>query len=325
MKVLLIYLPHGFKPDLAVSFYGFPTGVAYIAGALRDGGHSVYILDLHLNIWTGEVLSKRLKQFISQVDVVCMGGMITTFPAIQMIADELKAMRPEVPIIVGGSSATSSPEIIMNHSKADYCVLGEGEETIKELMDYIENKGNMREVKGIAFREEDEVVINESRPRIDDLDASNWPAYDILRADEYVHRTGVWRNMVMHTSRGCPNNCRYCYRIFGHKVRYRTVESMMEEIRYLHEHFGVHTITFEDDDFPRHRKRLEQFCEALARSGMKSKCKTFATFELFISHLLVRRFSFLCMNSHKITIFYLDDVFHDVDQVRVSSHDIRTY
>ena len=119
----------------------------------------------------------------------------------------------------------------------------------------------------------------------------NWPAYDLLRADEYLHRTGIWRNVCMHTSRGCPNNCRYCYRIFGHKVRYRTVDSILEEIRYLHERFGARTITFEDDDFPRHRRRLEEFCEKVMSSDIKLMWKCCARVDSVNDEILKVQYS----------------------------------
>lgn len=269
MKLLVMYLPHGLKPDLAVSFYGFPSGVAYITGALQQAGHTCEIMDLHLHVWTHPSLQARLKTLIPKVDAVLIGGMITTFPHMQWISEEMKKIRPDVPIVVGGSSATSSPEIILKHSKVDYCILGEGEVTVVEFVKWLENGGDISKVRGIAYRDGDKVVLTEPRPRIDDLDASPWPAYGTWLADEYIHRTGVLHNMVMHTSRGCPNSCRYCYRIFGHKVRYRSADSIIEEIRYLNKDFGVRCITFEDDDFFRNRKRLIEFCEKLIRTRMK--------------------------------------------------------
>jgi radical SAM superfamily enzyme YgiQ (UPF0313 family) len=99
------------------------------------------------------------------------------------------------------------------------------------------------------------------------------PAYDLIEMDEYgkwqrFSRTGMGTYMCLFSSRGCPYQCIFCHNIFGKKFRARSAESMFEEVRHLHETYGIRHFDVLDDIFNLDRDRLIEFCDLVIESGM---------------------------------------------------------
>jgi len=149
----------------------------------------------------------------------------------------------------------------------DIIVRGEGEETIRELAEALE-KGEWEKVKGITFRKGNRVVSNESRPFIKDIDEIPFPSWDFLPMDKYQFCGHRYASML--TSRGCPFNCSFCAssRLFGGFWRGRSPENVVEEIRLLHDKFGIENIEFVDDTFTLDQKRAERICDEIVREGL---------------------------------------------------------
>lgn len=265
MKILLI------NPPIRVNEppSDLPIGLAIIANVLLSEGYEVKILDIN-----AERLSKsQVKEKIdlkSKYEIIGTGGLITTYKYLKWLIPELKNYNPNSKIVVGGGVVAESSTLLLSRVPADIAVIGEGEITMKEIVSALKNNNSLETVKGIAYKKENnQIKINPARPLIKDLDNLPFPAYDLFPIDIYLHNVlhahliGKKTEMSIITARGCPYNCNYCYNIFGRGVRTRSVDNVIEEIRYLMEKYKVESIILADDTFTINKKRVMEFCSKM--------------------------------------------------------------
>jgi len=155
----------------------------------------------------------------------------------------------------------------------DYLVIGEGDYSTVELVDHILNNKKIKKIKGIGYKEDGKLKITKPRPLIKNIDGLPFPAYHLLPMDKYRAYAiyDVGRNFTtMITSRGCPFHCIYCTSsaVFGHKLRQRSPEKVIQEIQLLKENYGISHLYFQDDEFTINHKRTEKICDLLIESGM---------------------------------------------------------
>jgi radical SAM superfamily enzyme YgiQ (UPF0313 family) len=274
MRILLINSPIRINAEPNC----LPTGLAIIASVLRGNGHDVDIYDVNALRHSRDEVAAVLKT--KKWDLAGVSGLITTFGFQEWVIRELKANRPEAPVISGGGFATSVPDIVLNHTMADIAVVGEGEETLPELCTVLSLKGDPEGVRGIAFRRNGKIVNTPPRPNVENLDDLPFPAWDLLPMEIYI-KNPVWgnaannssgfkegvdtsRSLNIITSRGCPYSCTYCYHLFGRSsYRYRSAPSILEEMDILIERYGVTFIGFNDDNTMASESRLLELCELI--------------------------------------------------------------
>jgi len=174
------------------------------------------------------------------------------------VAKIAKDVREDCKVIVGGPHVTFLPnQTLKECSFIDIVVRGEGEETIRELAEALE-KGVWETVKGITFRKGDRIVNNEPRLFVRNIDEIPFPSWDLLPMGKY--RFCGYKYASMLTSRGCSFNCSFCAssRLFGVFWRGRSPENVVEEIRLLHDKFGIRNIEFVDDTFTLDQRRQRE-------------------------------------------------------------------
>lgn len=172
-------------------------------------------------------------------------------------------------ILVGGPHVTAVEQAIFKEISPDFAVVGEGELAFRLLLNYVRGiKVDLTTVPGLIWRENGVLRSNERQP-IPVLDTLKWPTLAQVDPHEYSSYTSLMAFRVTHmpivTSRGCPYSCIYCHEIMGKKVRYRSPESVLEEIDYWHESAGIDTFFIFDDIFNVHRKRLRIIFDGLVR------------------------------------------------------------
>jgi anaerobic magnesium-protoporphyrin IX monomethyl ester cyclase len=241
-----------------------PLGLAYIASYLEADGHDVRIYDCQLDK-THQELLKELNQF--NPEVVGLSTTTPTFPSTLETARGVKKTLPKSKTIIGGVHVTALPQETMSFECFDIGVLGEGEETMLDLINRLEKSGGteLHEVKGIAYRENGKLKINERRPFMKNLDLLPFPARHLLPPlSDYKPTPASYRKLPLAhliTTRGCPYQCTFCDRsIFGEKYRERSVENVMEEIEELIERYKVRELKFFDDTFSLNKKRVSAIC-----------------------------------------------------------------
>jgi radical SAM superfamily enzyme YgiQ (UPF0313 family) len=163
----------------------------------------------------------------------------------------------------------------------DIAVIGEGEITAAILAEhFIDGKYSLEEIKGIAYKKDGLIYINERRPLVEDIDMLPSPAWHLLPVEKYaVPATGGDKDEPVFSvisSRGCPNQCIFCdsHTIFGRNFRARSAENIFAELIYLNKKFGARQFDFADDTITVNRKRIFELCRLLesARCGFKWMC-----------------------------------------------------
>ncbi len=249
-------------------------GVAQIAAAAEAAGHRVQVLDLNMLRPKREDIPALLKQH--NFDVAAISAMVTCFPIVREIASELRRINGNAPIVLGGTLASTSYDLVLENSQVDIAVLGEGEATFVELLDIIENGGDLASANGIAYSNENGISVTGVRDRITNLDEIPFPAYDLFDFSKYLKTftfPGVpdGKTVPMISGRGCPYECTFCFKTFERKVTYRSPDNILSEIEYLFDRYRIRGVLFVDDLFVMKKRRVLDFCRKLIDSGMRLK------------------------------------------------------
>ena len=266
MKVCLISPPYNSAVKSVVGVSSPPLGLAYIASMLRQD-HDVKIIDSNILNYTIEDVEKELRSFYP--DIV---GITSVTPSIYQayeVAETAKRMRKDCTVVLGGPHATFLPiETLKECRYVDVIVRGEGEETIKDLVETIEKGENLDNVKGITFRKGDEIVDVGPRLFMKDIDDIPFPSRDLLPIHLY-NVNGV-KYTTMLTSRGCPFRCSFCSssRLFGGSWRGRSPENVLEEMKNIYDEYNIRNFEFMDDTFTLDQKRAERICDGIVEEGL---------------------------------------------------------
>ena len=277
MRVLLIKSRSLVSKNMGTSP---PLGVMYLASYLRrHNAAQVRIVDLKLLSRPLEQVREILKVFRPQL--VGLSALTVEAHVALKIARLVKQADPQVPVIIGGPHATVATAAALESGHVDAAVLGEGEETISELVRLIQDEGagwkapaRLRQVRGVAFKDADgRVTLSEPRPPIEDLDALPFPAWDLIDYRAFgripgMASIGVRPYMSIFTSRGCPYGCVYCQHMFGRRFRARSVESVVAEIRQIWQQLGIPEVEVVDDISNFDTDRLNRILEELLRQGL---------------------------------------------------------
>lgn len=276
MRVLLIYPPIS-KEERYSSAIGnaggrqMPLGVFYLASYLRQQGHPVSVIDGEAEGLSASEILTRVREF--QPGLVGISASTVAFHRGLEVAQEIKALRPDCPIVLGGPHASSNVAHAMSFPEFDFAVVGEGEAPLAELIGVLENGGELASVRSLAYRQAGELVVNPLAPRIADLDSIPIPAYDLASdLSLYVpppcnYKKSPVANII--TSRGCPNQCTFCDRsVFGQSLRLRSAENVAAEIEYLWREHHVREIAFVDDTFTLRPQRIRDIFQVLDRKGL---------------------------------------------------------
>ena len=260
-----------------------PLGLAYIAGALEAAGHPVAVVDAvteaperYLRYFRGYLLGLPFAEIVDRIpDDAKAVGISSIFthewPAVAELIRVVKERRPDLPVIVGGEHVTSMPELCLLTSKTDYLVLGEGEETMVELVDALRRDAPMAEMLGIGYRSGDDIVVNPRRQRMLAIDDIARPAWELIDLDTYhEHRWmgGMYsatKSVPVLATRGCPYQCTYCSAPNMWEPRWipRDPKQVVDEIEYYVERFGAGNFPFQDLTAIVQRQWIIDFCNEL--------------------------------------------------------------
>ncbi len=260
--------------------YFFPSGLAYISAVIKKAG---YELDcLNLNHFEGKIKDIIKSQLDNQsYDVVCTGHLAIGYPIIEKIINAVKNNSPNTKIILGGAIITTEPELMLDSLNVDYGVMGEGEETIIELLDCIEKNKDFRKVDGICYRDKEKnFILTNPRKPIEDLNSLPTPDLDGLGFKEYLDNqtcefiNGSFslydypRQYPVLCSRGCPYQCTFCHPILK-KYRMRSLDNIFEEIESVIKKYNINFIFLVDDLFSVNKERLFDFCKRMKALNRK--------------------------------------------------------
>jgi len=156
----------------------------------------------------------------------------------------------DVPVVWGGIQPTILPEETLSNNNIDIIVMNEGETSFLELVRKLDKKESLHGVKGIRFKENDNVIQNEEREYLDLNRIPNLP-YDLIDIKHYLPLFKGRRTLYMETSRGCVGKCAFCSNIVYNKRQWRAMsaETVLERIKSVYNKYGINSFYFIDDNF----------------------------------------------------------------------------
>ncbi len=255
-----------------------PLGLLYIISKLRQEFPEKYEIKL-VQQALDNLDVKQVGELVRELnpDLICLSCMSVENVAMSEVAAQCKSIKPDVPIVLGGPHGSVFWDLVLEDRNIDVVAIGEGELTFLDLVDAYENDRPLDQVKGIAFRKDGKPFKTEPREYIKDINDLPIPAWDMLDFNKYKNEPVM--NSYLHsqpwaflfTSRACPFHCTYCHNLFGKKVRLRSPENVIEELKILTDQFGVKEIHIVDDIFNLDLARAKLICDLIVEHGIKIK------------------------------------------------------
>ena len=285
MKILIIVPKYAYYKITTQKNYHYhvPIGLGYIISVLKKAGHNVDSLNLnHKDGKVKELITIALNK--KQYDFVATGHSGIGYQMVEKILDAVNNHKTKPKTIIGGSLITSEPVLMINSLKPDYAVIGEGEETIVELLDFIEKNKDLNRVRGIAYKSQDKknspkYIFTELREPIMDLDSIPFPDFEAMELNEKLDNMDSGddlfslmdypRTYPIIGSRGCPFQCTFCYRILGNKYRIRSSDNIIKELEFAIKKYNINSFNLLDDLFASNKARLNEFCAKLEKLNKK--------------------------------------------------------
>lgn len=258
-----------------------PLSLMYLAASLRENGHTSWILDLEFpedEAWL---------EGVSDAEIPLLVGITSTtpdFPETIRLVKRLKSRFLNVPVVIGGIHASALRADAVAEAGADFGVVGEGEQTLCELVAALKAGGmesDFSGIRGLVWRDGAGYVESAPRALIHDVDSLPVPAWDLIEHERYFIRP--WhmlqqrsRSAFVMTSRGCPFGCTFCasHTTLGRGFRGRTPDNVVDEVEYLYRRYDVREFLFIDDNLTFDRDRAAAICQEILRRGLDISWRT---------------------------------------------------
>jgi len=257
-----------------------PLALAYIASLLKPD-HEVKLLDANVLNLSLEDTIEEIKRFNPEILILTSTPVdrweVPSHAHIKLLVGNIvKTIEAaKIPcIILTGAHGSVMPEWILEKSKVNFVVRNEPELIVLDLVKTLAEQGDVSRVAGISYIKDGRVINNPPAERNRNLDALPIPAYDMLPMDKYRYTFGDIPQpfSIILSSRGCPFNCTYCLKVMMDKFYItRSPESVLAEIKYLVNNFGVKGIYFQDWEFVIDKARVRKICDLLIEEKIDIK------------------------------------------------------
>ncbi len=271
MKVTFINPPQTNSKYKFLGVVAPSLGIGYMAAVLEQNNIDVDVLDASaLELTYDEIGQEILKR---NPDIVSISALTPTIGVALDTADKVKQVKPDTVVVLGGYHPTFEYESVLAEQSVDIVVRGEGEYTMLDLVQSIEEDVNLINVKGLAFHDENDgsLVLTPDREIILDLDELPFPAFHLFPMDKYRIFNVTTNIATIITTRGCPMQCSFCSSaaLHGNKLRRRSYQNVVDEIEYRLREENIDTIAFMDDTFTLNKRFVRDFCSEIKRRNLK--------------------------------------------------------
>ena len=252
-KKILFINPPGWQKE------SINLGIAYLSSGLQKAGYSTLTLDVNRFELSDEELGKRVLDF--SPSVIGLSVKTATANTGGRIANHLSSIYPDAHFIVGGPHLTlCSESYIRDFPVFEYAILGEGENSVVELIEALYHNKSIDHINGLVYRKNGRIHKNLWRPP-DDLDSLPLPDFESIEGFD-------WQNFryPILSSRGCPFRCTYCCvnKLTGsRKWRSRSAKNVVDELEYIVQKKGIRAFEVWDDNFTLDIQRAKEICREL--------------------------------------------------------------
>ena len=247
-------------------------GIAYLAASARASGFpDVSVWNQDIYHYPDETITEYIEN--GQFDIVGFGVCgYQQYRKGLSLATHIKRAKNKPLFVLGAHGPSAAPEFFLEKYQADIVLRGEGELIFTNLLKALHSKSDFRKINGITWREEEHFFSNPDEKLIEKLDELPLPAWDLFPMEHYVLDKV---NAAKHTdrcfpilaSRGCPQRCNFCYRMYE-GYRLRSIPNVLNEIRELKTRYGITYITFVDENLMSSRNRALSFCKGIKNSQL---------------------------------------------------------
>ena len=276
MKIVLIYA------QVNRPYFFPPMGIVYLGTHLRAKGLEVKLID---PTFDADLRACEEQIAAEKPDLFGLSSLTINYNTALQIAALCKKHWPDCPVVIGGPHVTALPEKTMANPYIDYAVVGEGENTLWELVQGLRDKTDPAKILGLGYKKEGQPVFNPERPVIENLD--DLPEPDRKLLPTFTKYLGFQTSFpyfmpcgVLIVSRGCPFKCTFCQpmlrKLFGGKVHLRSPQLVIAEIEGLIGDYGVKSIYFADDTFWANPEWAKEVCRLIKDRGINKKVKLLA-------------------------------------------------
>lgn len=283
-----------------------PYGMAQLVALALKAGHNVQVFDA--NAWrpTDAEMEEAIRA--DRWDAIVTGGLVTTYGYIKKIVGSARAIHKKALIVAGGGLLTPIPYDVMEFlPQVDVGIIGEGYVTLLELLKSLDSGlKDLRDIKGIIYRNSDRnLILNEGRPLIEDVDSLPFPAWHLFPLEKYFENSSTIllseeamlakRHIGIIASYGCPFQCKYCFHLGlsgelkvvkkdgrrdveitrQRKIRNHSPRYIVEMVSYVKKSFGVDFISFMDENFvtlARNKVWMDEFTRLWKKAGLVPRC-----------------------------------------------------
>lgn len=247
----------------------YPKFLAYTTGLLEEYFSDVRLVDAVAKKWDREDVIKDVSDF--KPDLIIVSSNFSSLSNDTEVTSLLKDKTSAISVIVGPPTS-QYPEKILQNPGVDIVARFEYDLTIKELAITLKEKGNLKNVKGISYKQKGTIINNEDRPYSTSEDLDEIPFVSKvykkhLNIKDYFLSQSLYPEVQIFTGRGCPNLCTFCSwpkTLTGRKYRSRSAESIVDEFEWIKENLPeVKEIFIEDDTFTINKKLVKDVCYRL--------------------------------------------------------------
>lgn len=250
-----------------------PLGISYLAAALERIGVEVRVLDLVVSACDRAKLERILDDF--RPDIVGATSVTMTFDSAISVIRSVKEIDPSIFTAMGGAHVSFCAEqTLTKHPELDLVALGEGEETIVDIVRAFENGRDFSKVPGLTYRENGEIRTTGARGYWIDVDTLPVPSRHLVPLGRY---RALDLPISMTTSRGCPFQCIFCTgrQLVGAKIRYRQAKSVVDEMEHVAS-LGFKRLNLADDLFTARKDHAHAVCDEILARGLKVTWTSFS-------------------------------------------------
>lgn len=263
-KVILVYPKSGVYDE---AIKDLPLSLLYIAAVVYSRGYEVRIIDQRVEADWKEKLLYELNK-----NPICVGVSVMTGAPIKYAlgVSETVKLNSDVPVVWGGIHPTIMPEQTLEDELVDIVVKGDGEESFFELVQALERKKTLENIKGISYKSSGSIRHNGPREQVDLENCPDLP-YELVDISNYYRKGYSERVISVMTSRGCPHNCAFCYApaLSGRKWRKLSIQRSINSIELVVNKFNPGYVCILDDDFFIDTARAKKILSEIKKKNWK--------------------------------------------------------
>lgn len=291
IKKILFIVPPNTMPRDSLRRIGEPLGVLYLGAVLKKEGYEVEVYDTtcqgydnikekggYLTYGSSEEdIKEKVKD--AKADLVAVSCMFSARQEDALrVCRYIKEIDKSLPVVIGGLHPSLFPKDMLKSGLIDFVIMGEGEFRLLELVREI-NRGQSRfNFDGVAYKDKNEAIVNPPAGSISDLNSIPYPDRSLINMEKYIE-IGVpyapysisKRVSQILATRGCPNRCNFCSTVnfWGRKVRTRSVDNIIGEMKLLKEKYNIEEVQFVDDNLTADKSLAKELFFRMKGLGLK--------------------------------------------------------